>query len=491
MHLDGLSNRGKVLAMPELSFQNIDRISSDISRQEIYFSHLLDELIDHVCCDVENEMNEGLSFEEAYKRVKKKIGTGRIKEIQEETLFAVDTKYRKMKNFMKISGVAGTVMFGFAAILKIEHLPGAGILMTLGAFMLAFLFLPSAMTVLWKESHSSKRLFLFISGFLAGMLFILGTLFKIQHWPSAGWILAFAAVSGILFFVPALFAERMAEQPDKAKKPVYIIGAAGTICFAAGMFFKMQHWPAATLLMALGLILLGLVAFPWYTWLTWKEEQHINSKFLFMVIASVAIAAPCGLLNLNLQRNYNIGYYIHEGQQQNLNKTLQVRIQSYMYQYRDSDTYPVMKELHTRTGKLLDLIAGIQVKMVAESEGRPGVPALGPKQITSTETGPVIDYNLLSKPLVTDPVKDFLLPECSSRKELTAAAEEYKNAMSEMMKGKDIEAYKGLLDPAVFLPGDDNKGSGISLLSGLHSLELMKNSLLTFETYMLSSLVNN
>jgi hypothetical protein len=477
--------------MPELSIQNIDRISQDISRQEINFSHLLDELIDHVCCDVEDEMREGIAFEEAYKRVRKRIGVGRIKEIQEETLFAVDTKYRKMKNLMKISGVAGTVMFGFAAILKIEHFPGAGILMTLGAFFLAFLFLPSALAVLWKESHSSKRIFLFISGFLAGMLFILGTLFKIQHWPGAGWILALAALSGLLFFVPALFAGRMNEQSDKVKKPVYILGAMGTICFAAGMFFKMQHWPAATVLMALGLILLGVLAFPWYTWLTWKEEQHINSKFLFMVIASVAIAVPCGLINLNLQHNYNIGYNIHMGQQQNLSNAMQVNIQSYLNQYRDSAAYPVMEELHSHTGKLLDQIAGIQEKMVAESEGRPGVPALGPKQITKTENGPVIDYNLLSKPMLTQPVKDCLLPGCSSRKDLTTAADEYKNFVTGIMKGKDIEAYKKLLDPAVFLPSDENNGSGISLMSGLHSLELMKNSLLTFETYMLSSLVNN
>ena len=477
--------------MPELSIQNIDRISRDISREEITFSHLLDELIDLVCCDVENELQNGIAFEEAYKRVKKQIGARRIKEIQEETLFAVDTKYRKMKNLMKISGVAGTVMFGFAALFKIQHFPGAGILMTLGAFSLAFLFLPSALAVLWKESHSNKRLFLFISGFLAGILFILGTLFKIQHWPGAGTILAFAALSGLVFFVPALFAGRMSEQPDKAKKPVYFLGAVGTICFAAGMFFKMQHWPLATLLMAIGLILLGVLAFPWYTWLTWREEQHINPKFLFMVIASVAIAVPCGLINLNLQRNYNIGYNIHQGQQQNLSTTMQVNIQSYMNLYRDSDTYTVMEELHSRTGKLLDLIAGIQEKMVAESEGRPGMPALGPKQITNTEYGPVIDYNLLSKPMLTEPVRDFLLPECSSRKELTAAIEEYKILMSEMMKGRDIEAYKRLLDPAVFLPGSDKNGSGVSLMSGLHSLELMKNSLLTFESYLLSCLVTN
>ena len=60
--------------MPELSFQNIEEISIDIRRQEITFSHLADELIDHICCDVENEMQNGLTFTEAYDKIKQKMG---------------------------------------------------------------------------------------------------------------------------------------------------------------------------------------------------------------------------------------------------------------------------------------------------------------------------------------------------------------------------------------------------------------------------------
>jgi len=129
--------------MPELRLQHIDQIRGDITRQEITFSHLLEDLIDHVCCDVENEMQSGLNFSDAYQRVNQKMGPRRLKEIQEETLYLVDYKYRIMKNTMKISGVAGTIMFGFAALFKIQHWPGAGILMTLGALILVFVFLPS------------------------------------------------------------------------------------------------------------------------------------------------------------------------------------------------------------------------------------------------------------------------------------------------------------------------------------------------------------
>jgi hypothetical protein len=72
--------------MPDLSLHNIDQISNDISREEISFSHLLDDLIDHVCCDVEHEMKMGKNFNDAYKAVKEKMGPRRAKEIQEETL---------------------------------------------------------------------------------------------------------------------------------------------------------------------------------------------------------------------------------------------------------------------------------------------------------------------------------------------------------------------------------------------------------------------
>ena len=64
--------------MPEMNLRHIDQISRDIRQQEISFSHLMEELIDHVCCDVENEMQPGLSFSEAYHRVKKKMGSRRL-----------------------------------------------------------------------------------------------------------------------------------------------------------------------------------------------------------------------------------------------------------------------------------------------------------------------------------------------------------------------------------------------------------------------------
>jgi hypothetical protein len=477
--------------MPELNLHNIDQIRHDISRQEITFSHLLENLVDHICCDVEHEMQTGLNFSEAYRRVKQKMGSRRLKEIQEETLYAVDTKYRHMKNTMKISGIAGIVLLGFGALFKIQHWPLMSTMTTLGAVTLALGFIPSALGVLWKETHSRKKLFLFISAFLTGMLFIFGTLFKIQHWPGAGIIISLAALVGIFFFVPALLVNKLRALENKSMKPVYIFGTIGMICYAGGMFCKIQHWPHAGMFMFLGMIILCLITFPWYTWLTWKEENHISSKFLYMVIGLLVIIIPGTLINLNLQSSFEEGYYSHQEQQQALYRYLSNNNNSLITRYHDSLSYPQMEQLHSRTISLLNLIGNVQTKMIQESEMEPGKPALNQDPIRQTETMSEIQYNKLSKAFNRAPVRDFLAPGCTTREELNSSLAEYANYISGMIAGQNLQKYTSLIDPSLYLPEKMPDEGAISLISGLHSLENLKNSLLTVESKSLSVLARH
>jgi hypothetical protein len=248
--------------MHELTVNNVERIAHDVRKQEIVFSHLAEDLIDHICCDVEYEMENGLTFTEAYARVKQKFGRRRLKEIQEETLYAIDTKYRFMKNTMKISGVTGTVLFGFAALFKIQHWAGAGIMLTLGALILAFAFMLSALGVLWKETHNRNKLVLFISAFLSAGFFIAGVLFKIQHWNGSSVILMLANIILVLLLIPSLLTAGLRQTDNKSRKAVYIFGAAGVNTFFTGFIFKIMHWPGSGFLLATGLIIIFFIVLP-------------------------------------------------------------------------------------------------------------------------------------------------------------------------------------------------------------------------------------
>ncbi|HOT88540.1 MAG TPA: hypothetical protein PL028_03230, partial [Bacteroidales bacterium] len=131
--------------MQDLTSANIEIIIAEVSKANISFSHLRDELIDHICCEVENEMQNGISFENAFEKVKKIIGNKGLKKVQENTLFLIDKKYRFMKRIMKIFGLISLLMITVGALFKIQHWPGAGPLMVLGFFLLGAIFFPSAL----------------------------------------------------------------------------------------------------------------------------------------------------------------------------------------------------------------------------------------------------------------------------------------------------------------------------------------------------------
>jgi hypothetical protein len=122
--------------MYELTITNIEFLTREIRSSGITYSHLQDDLIDHVCCDVENEMLQGLPFDKAYERVKQKIGIDGLNRIQENTMLLIDKNYRIMKTLMKISGVLAPILIALGTMFKMEHWPAAGILIVIGFFIL-------------------------------------------------------------------------------------------------------------------------------------------------------------------------------------------------------------------------------------------------------------------------------------------------------------------------------------------------------------------
>lgn len=474
--------------MPDLTFSDIERIRKDVLSQEICFSHLAEELIDHLCCDVENEMAGGLCFRDAWLKVKDSMGQRRLREIQEETLYAVDTKYRNMKNTMKISAIAGTIMLGFAALFKIMHLPFAGIMLTLGSLILAFIFMPSVLTVLWKETHSGKKLFLYISAFITAMLFIVGVTAKVQHWPMAGLILALGSLSGVFAFVPALLSAKLKDQENKQKKIVYILGAAGLICCILGLLFKIQHWPMASILLTAGSLIIFFAVFPWYAWLTWKKESNVTAKFIFMVTGMIILMLPLLMLNLSLQRTFEAGYYIHHGEQQELFDYRFRSNQSVISHCTDSSALPILKDLNTKTSELLSIINNIEARLIAEAEGKPGVPAVITNQIEETGTGPVIKFRELGNSFQTVTFSCFLTEDSGLRNDLAVAMKKYSDYLSGQLPADKHDICRKLLEPAVYLPEINPETERVTLISGLHMLELMKNGILTAESFAIATL---
>jgi hypothetical protein len=476
--------------MPDLTINNINQIIRDIRGQEIIFSHLPEDLIDHICCDVEYEMSANLSFDDAYNKVKSKIGPRRIKEIQEDTLYAVDTKYRNMKKTMKISGIISTVMLGFAAIFKIQHWPLAGILLTLGAVGLALVFMPSALNVLWKESKNGKKLFMFISAFLASLFFILGMLFKIQHWPGAGIMILVAILIGGVLFVPTLLVTKLRDSEKNDKRALYIVGAIALMLYMVAFLFKIMNWPFAGLIGLLGWLGLVFVAFPWYTVLTWKNETNVSAKFIYFTIAITLIVVPSALINLNLNRSYEVDFFDHLIAQESLFEYQVAESSSYLNSIENDSLVIVLEQLDLKKDQLISVIDDNVRGMVEVAEGEPGIPRESPRQITYTGDIMNIDYWMLNRPFMRGPFNAFVQTGTEGRASIDKALLDYYEYLSETVGDKSLENLSGLLDASIYI-GQIDQDEEISLAAALHSLDLMKNGVMAVHSIVIREIATD
>jgi hypothetical protein len=468
--------------MPELNLHHIDQITRDVRMQEIGFSHLFHDLVDHICCDIEYEMQQGLTFDEAYWKVKAKIGFRGLKRIQEETLYAVDNKYRNMKNLMKISGVAGTVMLGFAAIFKISHWPLAGMLITLGAFVLSFLFLPSALVVLWKETKNQKKLILFISAFIAGVAFIVGMLFKIQHWPGANIAILAGLLTGAILFVPSLLFQLFGDKEKKHKRFLYVIGALSILIYATGFWFRILHWPMASVFLMLGAFVLFFVALPWFTRIQWKSETSVNARFIIMVIAPLLFVLPGALVNLNLERTYENGFYVRLKKQDAIIK-LQAKVnERYLTRYHDSVSYVNMSGIHSATGELIEIINLVEQNMAAVADENKDVPNQSFLELKGSYDYDPASDKFPDKSFSIRPVSMMMLPGCKARDILEKGINSFEQKLIGQLGAEWIKKFDPLLNISEYLPGDQANPNDLALLPYLNSLSLLKSGILVTES---------
>ena len=194
--------------MSNLTDENIELISQIIKGCKIESAEMKEDLIDHFCCAIEEEMKKGLSFQKSYDKAYQNICPNGFDEIQRETVYLLTfKKIKAMKRLMYVSGYLGLISLTTTLFLKISHIRYGGYTLLLTAAILIFLFLPSLFMNLYKreltKSISEKLKYLF--GFMGTELLMVFTLFRINHWPWSTSIFLAAIVIINFAFFPFLF----------------------------------------------------------------------------------------------------------------------------------------------------------------------------------------------------------------------------------------------------------------------------------------------
>jgi len=164
----------KITAEQRLNVRNF------LTEQGLTFSPLLEEMLDHVSSDIEERMQEGLSFEEAWHQMKNDIPENHLQNIQIETMETINKRF-SVSRVLSILTLA--LMFG-GIIFKILHLAGASELLLSSFAAMAGSFLSGTVSGIYfhKEKKGAVRVLSIVAGTL---LLLVAYTFRIMHWPGA------------------------------------------------------------------------------------------------------------------------------------------------------------------------------------------------------------------------------------------------------------------------------------------------------------------
>jgi hypothetical protein len=189
-----------------ISEQQVDFILSDISARGIEMVGLQQDLLDHICCIIEHNLDDDGNFENFYFSTLTTFYKNELKEIEEETIsLLIHKNYYVMKKIMLISGSLSASILSLGILFKFMHWPGASALILIGILLLSLVFLPLLFVLRAKEKKESKDKIVIGLGALAAISLSLGVLFKIMHWPFANMLCISALFIMVFLFLPIYY----------------------------------------------------------------------------------------------------------------------------------------------------------------------------------------------------------------------------------------------------------------------------------------------
>lgn len=192
--------------MYSLTNQQIDYILDDIRARGIEMESLQGDLLDHVCCIIEHNLEANGDFENFYNKTITSFYKKELREIEEETISLLTFKhYYQMKKLMIISGGFSVAAFIGGSFLKIMHWPGASVLLLSAILTASLIFLPLMFVLKVREESSTRDKIVTGLGTVFGIISSLGTLFKIMHWPYANIMMFVGLAAFMLLFIPVYF----------------------------------------------------------------------------------------------------------------------------------------------------------------------------------------------------------------------------------------------------------------------------------------------
>lgn len=258
------------------------------------YASLQTEMLDHICCDMEMYMEQGLGFEEALDKVKSEIPKTQLKKIQTETMEAINKKIKPTSILM----YASFALLVLATLFKLLHLQGAGWVLIFSFGSLALTFVTGLLSNPLIREKERGRGGLFALTVII-LMFLASLCFQLLHLPGTAFLRQVAVLASIILLSGyAIYcfvrSQKVAEHLIMAyvKKEGFRIEKSLIILLVLGAGVKL-FWQDDFLFVIFFMLLFSFASV-FYFVSSWQyffhKEAHPAWKPTFLVVAIIAYA---------------------------------------------------------------------------------------------------------------------------------------------------------------------------------------------------------
>lgn len=192
----------------QISDNQFYQIKKEIEGNSNLPDTMKNEMLDHICCTIEEYMEKGKTFDESFILAFDYILPNKGEDFHKETLYLLSAqKVSLMKRSVRINGFIVLVTAPMGILFKFNHFPAANLILFLGTLCLIFGFMPAFFINSYK---SGVRKFLsskvkYISGYLSISMLVVAGVLKLCHIPGANVILICGMFLLCFGFLPFMY----------------------------------------------------------------------------------------------------------------------------------------------------------------------------------------------------------------------------------------------------------------------------------------------
>ena len=182
-----------------LDQQELNKIRNRVALAEVQNASLSVDLVDHICCMIEERVERGTNLETAEDEVFKEMGEVQLKAIDKETKLLTQNKFT-MKKRTKIIGYVALLLLLIGFVMKQLHLLGAGVAWGLGVLVAVFGFALFLTVDRFSYAKSSLERINGVLGYIGAAGYLTGIGFNVLNYPFSYMLMGLGGLILLIYF---------------------------------------------------------------------------------------------------------------------------------------------------------------------------------------------------------------------------------------------------------------------------------------------------